>query len=785
MWKPTLDFITLHYLYIVFLGILCLIILYPNGNLSSTDAYFFGVSGSTESGLNPVDVNDLALYQQLAVYFIPILGNMQVVSIFIVMIRLVWFRKHLKAKANAIPPHRARAEPVVASMDASDHDHSGRQPPQRTQSWAGQDFKSGQQGDVSILPDPDDTIKQQNTSGAASADMSKQRHRAWNLNEGQEPSSGNRQSTPTPVPGIRKSHTVALPSNTDRSPDDNVETPTHITFAPPPRRSTAPADNNHNHAHAQASTLSPLSSDDEDTLDEKRGRTQHHLPRLSLTRSNEAHEATLRRRQRRGPSPDSISFHRVVSNVFVLGDSDPISGHGNLNNLTRRTSRTRSIDSTHSQSRSRSRPRQKSTTEKLKLSAQAMLGRNSHFSNLSEEDRDRLGGIEYRALKLLLKVILSYYISLHLLGIICLTPWIHLTTNPKYREYLVSCGINTTWWSIYSAGTMANNLGFSLTPDSMISFRDAVFPILVMTILAYAGHTFYPVCLRVLIWSISKIYRKDHKIQEPLHFLLEHPRRCYTLLFPSRATWILAGILVALNIVDVILIICLDLDNPEITGIAMAPRFISSIFQAASSRHTGTATFNLANVNPGVQFSLLVMMYVSIFPIAISVRSSNTYEESSLGVYQDDEDPDAMTDTTNSRTYLRAHIRNQLSFDLWYIFLGCFCICCSEAERIMDANDPAFAVFPVFFEVASAYGNVGLSLGHPSVSTSFSGTFNTFSKLVMCAMMIRGRHRGLPVRLDRAIMLPSDRFTADEEEQIEGRRQATKTLPRLKQFHTQ
>jgi len=414
-----------------------------------------------------------------------------------------------------------------------------------------------------------------------------------------------------------------------------------------------------------------------------------------------------------------------------------------------------------------------------------MLGRNSNFSNLSEEDRDRLGGIEYRALKLLLKLILGYYISLHLLGIVCLAPWIHLTANPKYREYLAACGINSMWWSIYSAGTMTNNLGFSLTPDSMISFRDAVFPILVMTILAYAGHTFYPVCLRVLIWLVSKICRKDHKIQEPLHFLLEHPRRCYTLLFPNRATWILAGILIALNIVDVILIICLDLDNPEITAISMAPRFISSIFQAASSRHTGTATFNLANVNPGVQFSLLVMMYVSIFPIALSVRSSNTYEESSLGVYQDDEDPDSLNDSTNSKTYLKAHVRNQLSFDLWYIFLGCFCICCSEAQRIMDVDDPGFAVFPVFFEVASAYGNVGLSLGHPSVSTSFSGTFNTFSKLVICAMMIRGRHRGLPVRLDRAIMLPSDRFSADEEEQVESRSMATKTLPKLKQYHTQ
>lgn len=36
--------------------------------------------------------------------------------------------------------------------------------------------------------------------------------------------------------------------------------------------------------------------------------------------------------------------------------------------------------------------------------------------------------------------------------------------------------------------------------------------------------------------------------------------------------------------------------------------------------------------------------------------------------------------------------------------------------------------------------------------------FGTFGKLVICAMMIRGRHRGLPYTLDRAIMLPDEQF---------------------------
>lgn len=47
--------------------------------------------------------------------------------------------------------------------------------------------------------------------------------------------------------------------------------------------------------------------------------------------------------------------------------------------------------------------------------------------------------------------------------------------------------------------------------------------------------------------------------------------------------------------------------------------------------------------------------------------------------------------------------------------------------------------------------------------TSLSGQFTVFSKLVICAMMIRGRHRGLPYNLDRAIMLPGEGNPEDHE----------------------
>lgn len=329
---------------------------------------------------------------------------------------------------------------------------------------------------------------------------------------------------------------------------------------------------------------------------------------------------------------------------------------------------------------------------------------------------------------------------------------------------------------------MVDNLGFTLTPDSMISFQDARWPMIFMSFLAYAGNTCYPCLLRFVIWAIYKLTPRTSSLKEPLKFLLQHPRRCYTLLFPSRPTWILFGILFALNFADILLIIVLDLNNPTVNHLPGGTRLAAAIFQAASSRHTGTSSFNLADVHPAVQFSLLVMMYISVFPIAIAVRASNTYEERSLGIYL----PDADIDEGRGSSYVLQHIQNQLSFDLWYIFLGIFCISIAEASKISDNADPAFAIFPIFFEVVSAYGNVGLSLGHPSNLTSLSGHFRPFSKLVICAMMIRGRHRVLPYQLDRAIMLPGER---EQEDGVSPRNESDKMhagdAHEMKRFHTQ
>ncbi|ETS86288.1 hypothetical protein PFICI_00116 [Pestalotiopsis fici W106-1] len=646
-----INFITLHYTWILFMGLLSIAVFYPFGNVSAIDSYFFGASASTESGLNTVDVKNLKTYQQLYLYFIPMLTNLGFINIIVVIARLYWFEKSIKRNALSIQ----------------------------------QEGTSGLQRDIESQP-----------TELINEDLDAEGTREDPLD--MEPVE---QRAPARI-------TFAKDLATPTSDRKALQIP-------------SPRDRDNGHPVVECDV------------------TESHDAIRPISQTTRDVSGFWRRSMDTGHRlSHARSLERAVSDMFVLRPD-------------------RSRDRTVSTADTGSTP---TVVKRLpRLSRHITIGRNSHFSNLSMRDRRILGGIEYRSLQLLLKIVSIYFFGIHIFGAICLVPWIH-RADRKYTDYLASVGQDKTWWAFYSAQTMVDNLGFTLTPDSMIGFRDATWPLLVMTFLAFAGETLYPVFLRLAIWTTSKVVPRQSPMQEPLRFLLDHPRRCYTLLFPSKPTWILFGIIVALNFIDVLLIIVLDLNNPAVNDLALGPRILSAIFQAASARHTGTSTFNLAKVNPAVQFSLVVMMYISIFPIAISIRASNTYEERSLGIYSAEQTPDEV----RGRSYIMSHVKNQLSFDLWYIFLGTFCICISESTRIADDTQPEFSVFSALFEVVSAYGNVGLSLGHPSVNTSLSGQFTTFSKLVICAMMIRGRHRGLPYALDRAVMLPGQAAVEDNED---------------------
>ncbi|CAF1134323.1 unnamed protein product [Adineta steineri] len=95
--------------------------------------------------------------------------------------------------------------------------------------------------------------------------------------------------------------------------------------------------------------------------------------------------------------------------------------------------------------------------------------------------------------------------------------------------------------------------------------------------------------------------------------------------------------------------------------------------------------------------------------------------------------------------FIRALIKHALSFVLLtrtWLFFFIFLICAIEYRRMAPA-DPNITVFKIVFEIISAFGAVGLSLGYPNVASSFSSVLSPASKTILILTMLMGRHRGL------------------------------------------
>ncbi|CAF1492665.1 unnamed protein product, partial [Adineta steineri] len=58
-------------------------------------------------------------------------------------------------------------------------------------------------------------------------------------------------------------------------------------------------------------------------------------------------------------------------------------------------------------------------------------------------------------------------------------------------------------------------------------------------------------------------------------------------------------------------------------------------------------------------------------------------------------------------------------------------------------SNPSITVFRIIFEVISAFGGCGLSMGFSNLSPSLAAVLTVPSKIVLILVMCMGRHRGL------------------------------------------
>ncbi|GAB7329877.1 hypothetical protein MBLNU13_g01588t2 [Cladosporium sp. NU13] len=370
--------------------------------------------------------------------------------------------------------------------------------------------------------------------------------------------------------------------------------------------------------------------------------------------------------------------------------------------------------------------------------AEGWTSRNSQFHGLNAKERERLGGYEYRAVALLAWLVPAYYILFQLLGCLGCAAWVAHNRPETARGN----GLDPWWLGAFNAVSAFNNSGMSLLDANMTAFQTGYYLLITMGFLILAGNTCYPIFLRLIVWTMLKIVEcLDGEVwgerAATLRFLLDHPRRCYTNLFPSQHTWWLLLMVITLNGIDWAAFEILNIGNPKIDGVLpVNVRVIDGLFQAFAVRSGGFFVVTISDLRISLQVLYVVMMYISVYPVVITMRNSNVYEERSLGIYAEDAIseldkpctpmPQAEEDAQRSwfsrarfmasnlnharpqesnTTFVRHQLRAQLAHDAWTIILALFLIMIIESRKFSE--DPtAFSVFNFLFEIVSGYGAI-------------------------------------------------------------------------------
>lgn len=814
------NFKVAHYVYIIVWVILGSIMMYPVKTYPYIDTLFFSTGAATQSGLNTIDVNKLALWQQMCLYILPMFTTPIFIHGSLLFIRLFAFEKYfddikLTSKLN----HRMRRTMSQATTADSTRLNTTQNktlgiPMQHLSKQNDSDLESSQSNAISdndaleeglhtSMPNymvyrSNDNITQGNSSSSMSSQDPKSEVASPGIRFGNlpHPNKAKREINPsemyrsiemlqqnhkkqTSPPNIHTQFSLDQDQDQDANDTDDeilvIKSPNQIENDEGPiftkkiqfdRPLTFKV--NRNKRPKKGRTLSLTSYDDENrSIDSENAVNDDDVPNIKRATSNLAL-----------PTPDKTG-HKFFKRANTDTSVKP------WKHLTRRISnygaRRKSTDDDEESlftnvSRTLSNSLGRTRTVNY-LSWQPTVGRNSNFVHLTEEQKAELGGVEYRANKLLIKIVWIYYIGFQILALIVYLCWI--LSKPEHIKDLRVYGISPAWWGVFTGASHFNDLGLTLTPNSMLDFNENYYPMLWGAFFIVIGNTGFPILLRCIIWIMHKFAKPMTLYEESLAFLLDHPRRCFTLLFPSGPTWLLFAILIILNGADLIFFIILDLNNEYLKALPNGYRVVCGLYTAVSTRTAGLTVVNIGELHYAVQVGYIIMMYISVLPIAISIRRTNVYEEQSLGVYVKDQNynPDDEDLEKSPTNFIGNHLRNQLSFDLWFIFLALFLICICENSKLAK-NNYWFSPFTILFEVVSAYGTVGLSLGYPNGNTSLSGEFTTLSKLIMIAVMIRGRHRGLPYGLDRAIMIPNDKMLRKDEVQQHHELRRQETLER-------
>lgn len=217
------------------------------------------------------------------------------------------------------------------------------------------------------------------------------------------------------------------------------------------------------------------------------------------------------------------------------------------------------------------------------------VGRNGQFFDLTEEQREYLGGVEYRALKVLFTIVCVYFVLWQLLGSITLGAWLYV-----HSQSITAVNSQNSWWAgIFLAISSFNNAGMTLLDAGVAAFDNDAFVLTIVTILSLAGNAAFPAFLRATVYFCSFVLKMavdddEYTVwKEAFDFILKYPRRLYMMMFPAKANFVFVTMFSTIAVMDWVLLLVLSIGNSAIEAYPVAKRVGLAVFQALSKLPLG------------------------------------------------------------------------------------------------------------------------------------------------------------------------------------------------------
>lgn len=301
-------------------------------------------------------------------------------------------------------------------------------------------------------------------------------------------------------------------------------------------------------------------------------------------------------------------------------------------------------------------------------------------------------------------------------------------------------GANPIWWSLFHSVSAFNNAGFSLMQNNLANYpTDVVINITIGSLIVLGGLG-YPVLIAIYAYIRSRVLKRNGKVQKQLNEDIAGTASVVQI-----RVAIIGTILLILG--GTITFFILEHGSNQLAGYTPLQEGLISMFHSISTRTAGFNTVDVGSLKIGTIIIFMILMFIGANPAGTAGGVKITTVAVLYGYIKDwfrkPGQPVVLLKRPISK-FAVSHAIRLFFFSVIYIFLAILVIVILENEFLSTA-DSIFNLEKIMFEVVSAFGTVGLSMGFPYGVTSFSGIFTTASKVVIIVTMYFGRVGALTI----------------------------------------